>query len=93
MILLDDIVQVFHLSQSRSAPQLAILLHLCRGFRIGGILVYGDGARIDRVWLRQRLAEEPLRRLSIALGREQEVDRLAAAVDGPIQIGPAALNL
>ena len=47
---------------------------------------------VHRVWLRQRLAEEPLRRLSVVLGREQEVDRLAAAVDGPIQIGPAALT-
>ena len=42
--------------------------------------------------LRQCLAEKPFRRLSIALGREQKVDRLAAAVDGSIQIHPAALN-
>src|SRR5215213_1136431 len=81
MSLLDDVVQVFHLSQSRSAPQLASLLHLRRGFWIGRILVHRDGARVHRVWLRQGLAEEPLRRLGIALGREQEVNGLAAAVD------------
>ena len=45
------------------------------------------------MWLRQRLAEEPFRRLSVALGRQQEVDRLAAAVDSAIQVGPAALDL
>src|SRR4051794_5578939 len=43
--------------------------------------------------LPQRFAEEPLRRLRIPLGREQEVDGLAAAVDRPIQVGPAALHL
>jgi hypothetical protein len=36
--LLDDIVQVFHLSQPRSARQLAILLHLRRDFRIAAFL-------------------------------------------------------
>src|SRR5580704_15552598 len=43
--------------------------------------------------LRQCLAEKPFRRLSIALGREQKVDRLAVAVDGSIQIHPAAFDL
>jgi hypothetical protein len=35
----------------------------------------------------------PLRRLGIALGRQQKVDRLITAVDSSIQIDPAALNL
>src|SRR4051794_7560590 len=43
--------------------------------------------------LPKRLAEEPFRRRSIPLGREQKVDRLAPAVDRPIQIGPAPLHL
>src|SRR3954462_9967164 len=93
VILLHDIVQVFHLSQSRPTPQLAISLHLGGRFRIGRVLVHRDGARVDRVRLRQGLAEEPLGRLGVAPGREQEVDRLAAAVDGAIQIHPAALDL
>jgi hypothetical protein len=43
------------------------------------------------VWrLRRRLTEEPLRRLSVALSRGQEVYDLAAAVNSSIQIGPAA---
>jgi hypothetical protein len=36
---------------------------------------------------------DQLRRIGVMLGREQEVDRLAAAVDGSIPIHPAALNL
>jgi hypothetical protein len=60
------------------AVAIAILLHLLNGFRIGGILVHCDGARVHRVRLCQCLAEEPFRRLSVALGRQQKVDRLAA---------------
>jgi hypothetical protein len=41
--------------------------------------------------LPERLAEEALCSLGVALGREQEVDRLATAVDRAIQVGPAAL--
>src|SRR5215213_9037524 len=43
--------------------------------------------------LPEGLAKEPLRRFGIAFGREQEVDRLAAAVYRPVQVGPAALYL
>ena len=39
------------------------------------------------------LAEESFRRLSVALGRQQKVDRLATAVDRSIQIDPPALDL
>jgi hypothetical protein len=70
MILLPNIVQVFYLSQSRSTPQFAILLYLDGGLWIGCILVDCDGARVHSVRLRQRFAEEPLRCLGVALGRE-----------------------
>src|SRR3954453_11197832 len=43
--------------------------------------------------LPEGLAKEPIRRFGIALGREQDVDRLAAAVHRPVQVGPAALHL
>src|SRR5580692_7867224 len=56
-------------------------------FRIGRILVHGDGARVHRARLRQRPAEEPLCRLSVAFGRKQEVDGLAAAIDGSTHLG------
>jgi hypothetical protein len=45
------------------------------------------------VRLPQRLAEEALRGRRVPPGREQEVDRLTAAVDRPIEVGPAALHL
>src|ERR1700710_86641 len=43
--------------------------------------------------LDQGFAKEPFPRLSVAPGRQQEVDRLAAAVDSSIQIHPASLDL
>jgi hypothetical protein len=43
--------------------------------------------------LAQRLAEEALGRFRIPLGREQEVDSLALAINRSLQIGPAALDL
>src|SRR3954452_16564232 len=43
--------------------------------------------------LTQRLAEEALGRRGIPLGREQKVDRLAAAVHGTIEVSPTPLHL
>src|SRR4051812_2765157 len=89
MVLLNDVVEVFDLAQPREAPQLTIALHRRDRSRIGRVLVHRDRARVPRMWLAQRLAEEPLGRRGIPLGREQKVDRLAPAVDGAIEVGPA----
>ena len=93
VVLFGDVVQVLALSQPGPRPQCAGALHLGNGLRIGGVLVDGDRAGVHRVWLAQRLAEEPLRRRGVPPGRKQEVNGLAAAVDRSIQVGPAALDL
>src|SRR5215213_9396270 len=80
MILLDDVVEVLDLAQPGEAPQLTLALHRRDRGRIGRVLVDRDRARIARMGLAQRLAEEAFRRRGIPLGREQEVDRLAPAV-------------
>jgi hypothetical protein len=46
MILLDNVVEVFALSQPRETPQLTFTLHLCGGTRVGRVLVDGDRTRI-----------------------------------------------
>src|SRR5215217_1384347 len=61
--------------------------------RIGRVLVDRDRAWVPRVRLTECFAEEPLGGRRIPLGREQEVDRLAAAVHGAIQVSPPALHL
>ena len=93
MVLLNDVVQVFDLAQAREAPQLTRALQGRDRGRIGRILVDRDRAGVPRVRLTQRLAEEPFRRRGVPLGREQKVDRLAAAVHRPIQVGPAPVHL
>src|ERR1700712_1349280 len=93
MVLLNDIVEVFALSQSREAPEFIGSLHVLHCARIGWVLVHCDRTWVDGMRLGQRLAEEPLRRSRIPLRRQQEVDRLAAAVDRAVEIGPGTLDL
>ena len=92
MVLFHNVIEVLDLTEPRASPQFTIFLHIRHGARVGRVLVHRDGARVHRVWLRQRLAEEPLRRLGIALGRKQQVNGLAAAVNGSIQVGPAPMT-
>jgi hypothetical protein len=79
------------LPQAGEAPQRAVL-HLLEGTGVGWVLVYRDGAWVHRVPLPECLAEELLCSLGVALGREQEVNRLAAAVDRTVPVHPAALH-
>src|ERR1700722_2859576 len=92
MILLDNIIQILALPETRTAPEFAVSLHLRDRPWIGGVLVDRERARIDGVRLRKRLAEEPLRRSRIAPCSQQEVDRLPAAVHRPIEIHPTSLH-
>src|SRR5690606_34419500 len=67
-------------------------LHLRCGARVSWVLVHRDRARVHRMRLPEYLAEEALCSLRVALGREQEVDRLTTTVDCAIQVHPAALH-
>lgn len=40
----------------------------------------------------QHLAEKPLGSVDVTLCRQQEVDRISLAVDGPVQVAPFATN-
>jgi hypothetical protein len=84
VVLLDNVIEKLDLAQPREAPDLGDFFHVGHGSRIGRVLVNRDGARIDRVHLAHGLAEEPPGRGGISLGRKQEVDRPATAVDCPI---------
>src|SRR3954447_6142159 len=92
MVLFHYVIEELALPQPRASPQLAVLFHPLDGTGVGRVLVHRDRARVYRMRLPECLTEEALCGLSIPLGREQEIDRLAAAVDRPIQVGPAALN-
>src|SRR3954454_17220312 len=70
------------------APQLALPLHLAQRPGIAREPVGHDTAWIAGVVPAQGAAEEALGRLLVPLGAEQEVDRLAGAVDGAVEITP-----
>jgi hypothetical protein len=92
VVLFHDVIEKLALPQAGEAPELAVLFQLLDGTGVGRVLVHRNGARVHRMRLRQRLAEEALRGLGVPLGREQEVDGLAAAVDRTLQVHPAPLT-
>lgn len=58
----------------------------------GRVTVQGDADRSSPLSL-QRLAEERLGRLHIAVGAQPEINCLALSIDGAIEIGPIAPDL
>src|SRR3954451_17001092 len=66
----------------------------CRdGGWVGPRAVRADPVRGEQGLILQRLAEEALGGLQIALRGEQEVHGRAVLVDGPVQIAPLAADL
>jgi len=92
VVLLDDVVEIFALPHASSAPEFAVSLHVYDCPWISGVLVDREGARVHDMRLHERPAKEPLRRHRISPSRQQKIDRLPAAVDRPIEIGPAPLH-
>src|ERR1700722_17408023 len=92
VVLLDDVVQIFTLSQTAAAPSLTVAFHIGDRSGIGRILVDGESARVDDVPLRDGLAKEPVLRGRIPPRRQKEIDRLPSAVHRPIEIRPASLH-
>src|ERR1700744_433677 len=89
MILLDDVVQVFALTQRHARSVVFVVADDRRG--VGAALVDGDRLRfavpIDC------LLEKTARRGLIAMSREQEVDGVTVSINGTVEIAPAAANL
>ena len=63
------------------------------GGRIGPRTIGSDPVGGEQRLVFQRLAEEALGGLQVALGREQKVDRVSVLVDGPVQIPPLTPDL
>src|SRR3954451_19733810 len=63
------------------------------GRRVGAGPVCADPVRRKQGPALQHLAEEALGGIEIALRRQEEVDRDAVLVDGPVQVSPLAADL
>ena len=88
VVLLDPVIEPAPPPMPGEAPQLAFLLHLAQRAGIALEAVGDDLARVAGVLAAEGTLEEALRRLLVPLGAEQKVDRLAGAVDGPVQVAP-----
>jgi hypothetical protein len=74
------------------APQLAFPLHLAQRAGVALQPVGHDLPRVAGVPAGERLAQEAPGGRLVPLGAEQEVDRLAGAVDRPVQVAPLPVD-
>jgi hypothetical protein len=86
MILLDNVVEILHLSDGDVRAVLFVIA-LDRGF-IGVAAVNGN--RLREPVAADRLLQKPQRRLCVPMFGEQKVNGLAVFVYRPIQIAPLA---
>ena len=98
MILLDPVIEVLTLADpDRLQPTPGSILQPICGVAGNDRLPVGlaavDDDAIGSAMTLQRLSEEPLGRRQIALLAEQELDRVADAVDGAVEIHPLAADL
>ena len=93
VIALDPLLQVLGDVMHRGARQEPVFPGCRNGGRIGPRTIGADPVRREQRLIFQRLAEEALGGLQIALRREEEINRGAVLVDGPVQIPPLAANL
>jgi hypothetical protein len=88
VVLLDQVVEPAAAPVPDEAPQLALPLHLAERGGVALEPVGDDGPRVAGVVPAERPAEEAPGGLLVPLGAEQEIDRLARAVDRPVQVAP-----
>ena len=93
VIALDPLLQVLGDVVHRRARQQAGFPALRDRGWVGPRTIGADPVRGEQRLVFQRLAEEALGGFQIALGREQEVDRVSVLVDGPVQVAPLAADL
>ena len=93
MIALDPLLQVLGDVMERILRQETFFPGGHDGRRIGAGPVGADPVGREQGLVLQHLAEEALGRVEIACGGEEEVDRRAVLVDGPVQIAPLAADL
>src|SRR4051794_33579984 len=93
VIALDPLLQVFRDVMRRRARQQAGFPALRDRGWVGPRAIGPDPVGGEQGLVFQRLAKEALGRVEIALRREEEINRGAVLVDGPVQIAPLAADL
>ena len=85
MVALDTLLQVLRDVVERGLGQKAPLATLDDGRRVGTSAIRSDSVRRKQRLIRQHLAEEPLGRVEVAPGGQEEVDGCTMLVEGVSQ--------
>src|SRR3954453_10720934 len=93
VVALDPLLQVLGHVVDRRARQEPVFLGCRDGGWVGHPPTGADPVGGEQWFILQHLAEEALGRVEIALRREEEINRGAVLVDGPVQIPPLAADL
>src|SRR4051812_9099067 len=93
VITLDPLLQVLGDVMHRGPRQEAVFPGCGDGGWVGPRTIGSDPVGGEQRLVFQRLAEEALGRLQVAPRREEEINRGAVLVDGPVQIPPLAADL
>src|SRR3954468_4060540 len=93
VVALDPLLEMFGDVMRRRARQQAVFLGCGDGGWVGPRPIGADPVGGEQRLVFQRLAEEALGRLQVALRREEEINRVSVLVDGPVQIAPLAADL
>src|SRR4051812_25374765 len=89
---LDPVVEPAPAAVAGGAPELAIPLHLAQRAGVALEAVGHDLPRVAGVVPAERTLEEALGCSLVALGAEQEVNGLAGAVDGAVEVAPLPVH-
>jgi hypothetical protein len=93
VVALDPLLQVLGHVVNRGARQEPVFPGCGNGGWVGPRPIGADPVGGEQRLVFQRLAEEALGGLQVALRGEQEVDRVSVLVDGPVQVAPLAADL
>ena len=88
MVALDPLLQVLGDVVDRRARQEPVFPGCGNGGWVGPRPIGADPVRGEQRLLFQRLAEEALGRLQVALRGEEEINQVSVLVDGPVQVAP-----
>jgi hypothetical protein len=92
VVALDPLLQVLADVMERILRQKSLFPGGRDGRRVGAGTICADPVGCEQGLVLQHLAEEALGSVQVARGGEQEIDRGAVLVDGPIQIAPLAAD-
>ncbi len=93
MILLDPIVEVFHLPQFSMFRKISFCFELIKCFGVGGVFVHIDHTGLAGMRSSKCLEQELLGRVCISCWAQKEIERVSFRINGSIQIHPLLFDL